>query len=107
MKELHWMTVGHISKNALKELKDAGGKVIHVQATADVPAIFMVGIPCEFFSRNSNDVEIKGWNELFIKVPSHGLFFSLSSQLHKQSLHISQVPVHQTGLALINEKMFK
>lgn len=107
MNELHWMAVGHISKSAVEEIKRSGGKVIHVQATADVPAIFMVGIPCEFFSRNSNDVQIKGWNELFITVPSYGLSFSLSSQLYKQSLHISQVSVQKTGLALINERMFR
>ena len=80
---------------------------MQVQATTDVPAIFMVGIPCRFLSRNTNDVEIKGWNELFIKVPSSGLFFSVSSQWPKESLHINQVPVDKTGLALVNEKMFQ
>jgi len=107
MTGLHWITVGHVSREALRIIKNAGGKVVHVQAAADVPAIFMIGIPCQVLSRNTDDVEIRGWNELFIKVPSHGLLFSLSSQLHKQSLHISQVPVHKTGLSLINEKMFR
>ncbi len=107
MNGLHWITVGHISENAVKAIKNAGGKIVHVHATADVPAIFMIGIPCRFFSRNGNDVEIKGWNEMFIKVPSHGLSLSLSSLLHKESLHISQVPVDKTGLALVSESVFR
>ncbi len=107
MTGLHWITVGHISKKALKTLKSAGGKIVHVQASADVPAIFMIGIPCQVLSRDTDDVEIRGWNEMFIKVPSQGLAFSLSSELYKEHLHISQVPVDKTGLALANEKMFK
>lgn len=101
----HWITVGHISKNAVKVLKDRGGKVIHIQADVDVPAIFMVGIPCQFFSRKS-EIEIRGWNEVFITVPSFDLSFSLSSELYKESMHISQVSIEKTGLALTNEKMF-
>src|SRR5947207_14664210 len=100
MTGLHWITVGHISKNAVKIIKKAGGRVIHVQIAADVRAIFMIGIPCEIFSCNTDDVEIRGWNEIFIKVPSYGLSLSLSSQLYKESLHISQVPVDKIGLAL-------
>jgi hypothetical protein len=107
MNGLHWITVGYISENAINAIKDCGGKVVHVEAVGDIPAIFMIGIPCRFFSHSTDDVEIRGWNEMFIKVPSHGLSLSLSSQLYKQSLHISQVPVDKTGLALVNEKIFK
>jgi hypothetical protein len=106
MTGLHWITVGHISKRALKTIKNAGGRVVRVQAVADVPAIFMIGIPCEVLSRDIDDVEIRGWNEMFIKVPSQGLAFSLSSELSKEKLHISQVPVDKTGLSLANEKLF-
>jgi hypothetical protein len=102
---LHWITVGHISKQALKTIKSSGGKVMRMKAAADVPAIFMIGIPCRIIAHNADDVEIRGWNEMFIRVPSHGLAFSLSSEL--ENLHISQVPVHKTGLALANEKLFK
>ncbi len=107
MTGLHWITVGHISKKALKTIKSAGGRVVRVQAVADVPAIFMIGIPCEVLSRGTDDVEIRGWNEMFIKVPSQGLAFSLSSELSKAKLHISQVPVDKTVLSLANEKLFK
>ncbi len=107
MTGLHWITVGHISKKALKTIKSAGGKVVRVQAVAGVPAIFLIGIPCEVLSRDTDDVEIRGWNEMFIKVPSQGLAFSLSSELSKERLHISQVPVDKTGLSLANEKLFK
>ena len=107
MNGLHWITVGHISKKALKTIKSAGGKVVRVQATTGVPAIFMIGIPCEVLSRKIDDVEVRGWNEMFIKVPSQGLAFSLSSELSKEKLHISQVPVDKTGLSLVDEKMFK
>jgi hypothetical protein len=93
MTGLHWITVGHISKKALKTIKIAGGRVVRVQAVADVPAIFMIGIPCQVLSRNTDDVEIRGWNEMSIKVPSHGLAFTLSSKLYKERLHINQVPV--------------
>jgi hypothetical protein len=107
MAGLHWIAVGHISKRALRTIKNAGGKVVHVQAGADIPAIFLIGIPCQVLSHNTSDVEIRGWHEIFIRVPSYGLAFSLSSELSKDNFHISQVPVDKTGLALANERMFK
>ncbi len=106
MNGLHWITVGQISEKAIDAIKDNGGKIVHVKGKGDIPEIFMIGIPCRFFSHSTDDVEIRGWNEMFIKVPSHGLSLSLSSQLHQKNLHINQVPVDKTGLSLVNEKLF-
>ena len=49
MIDLHWITVGNVSEKAVQSIKKTGGKVVHMQAKGNVPTVFLVGIPCEFF----------------------------------------------------------
>jgi len=102
MSSLHWIVAGKISDMAKTAIKEVGGKIIRMHPSGDIPSLLLIGIPCLNLTEDITEVELAGWEELFIYVPSSGLYLQWSSQLGRRH-HVRQVSLEETELLLATE----
>src|SRR5260370_22888 len=102
MTSLYWIAAGQISDMAKIALKAVGGKIVRMHSSGNIPSIHLVGIPCLNISEDTTELKIQGWEEVFIYVPSSGIYLQWASRLGRL-LHVRHVSLEHTELLLATE----